>query len=179
MKLWDIRKLVNLEETKYQRNFRYTEIFYSELFNQFFDVTLIMNLFRTGFDYRYQRYPATQSRSHPSDSSITTYKGHAVLRTLIRCYFSPSYSTSQNYVYTGSADEHFYVYDIDGNLLVRCNAKATNYVEDGYANYENTVRDVSWHPYQPLMVRLYFPSFIFRYHLIGPHTQQDPLCFTN
>ena len=30
-----------------------------------------------------------------------TYRGHSVLRTLIRCHFSPRESTGQNYIYSG------------------------------------------------------------------------------
>jgi len=37
-------------------------------------------------------YP-TEARDlkHPLDQSVSTYKGHSVLRTLIRCYFSPAH----------------------------------------------------------------------------------------
>lgn len=31
---------------------------------------------------------------HPYDQSVATYKGHSVLRTLIRCYFSPEYRST-------------------------------------------------------------------------------------
>jgi hypothetical protein len=33
-----------------------------------------------------------------------TYRGHAVLRTLIRCYFSPVETTGGQYLYSGSHD---------------------------------------------------------------------------
>lgn len=37
-------------------------------------------------------YPShLRNRRHPNDQSVSTYRGHRVLRTLIRCYFSPSY----------------------------------------------------------------------------------------
>lgn len=37
-------------------------------------------------------YPAeARDLKHPSDQSVATYTGHSVLRTLIRCYFSPAY----------------------------------------------------------------------------------------
>lgn len=41
-----------------------------------------------------------------------TYRGHRVLSTLIRAYFSPAYTTGQKYVYTGSHDGCVYVYDV-------------------------------------------------------------------
>jgi WD repeat-containing protein 23 len=37
------------------------------------------------------------------DTSIMTYRGHTVLQTLIRCHFSPAFSTGQRYIYTGCA----------------------------------------------------------------------------
>ncbi|MFQ6625821.1 hypothetical protein Gotur_006441 [Gossypium turneri] len=45
------------------------------------------------WDYRWMDYPPqARNLKHPiSDQSIATYKGHSVLRTLIRCYFSPGY----------------------------------------------------------------------------------------
>ena len=43
------------------------------------------------FDYRYgAKYPkVNQQVRHASDSSVLTFKGHAVYSTLIRCQFSP------------------------------------------------------------------------------------------
>ena len=39
------------------------------------------------------------------------YIGHEVLRTLIRCHFSPAETTGQQYIYSGSSD---------GRIHVRC-----------------------------------------------------------
>ncbi|GER26515.1 transducin family protein / WD-40 repeat family protein, partial [Striga asiatica] len=48
------------------------------------------------WDYRWMDYPSqARNLKHPYDQSIATYKGHSVLRTLIRCYFSPEYSGAQ------------------------------------------------------------------------------------
>ncbi len=33
-----------------------------------------------------------------------SYRGHTVLRTLIRCHFSPAETTGSQYIYSGSAD---------------------------------------------------------------------------
>lgn len=38
-----------------------------------------------------------------------TYRGHAVLKTLIRCHFSPIATTDQRYVYSGSSDGKIHV----------------------------------------------------------------------
>lgn len=44
------------------------------------------------WDYRWDDYPGKdKGLRHPYDQSVMTYKGHQVLRTLIRCYFSPMY----------------------------------------------------------------------------------------
>lgn len=41
-----------------------------------------------------------------------TYRGHSVLNTLIRCRFSPAYSTGQRYIYTGCAAGRVVIYDL-------------------------------------------------------------------
>ena len=38
-----------------------------------------------------------------------TYRGHSVLRTLIRCHFSPAETTGSQYIYSGSADGKIHV----------------------------------------------------------------------
>jgi WD repeat-containing protein 23 len=38
-----------------------------------------------------------------------TYRGHSVLRTLIRCHFSPAETTGAQYLYSGSADGRVHV----------------------------------------------------------------------
>lgn len=55
------------------------------------------------FDYRNQEYPYSDTK-HPDDCSVMSYRGHSVLRTLIRCNFSPAETTGSRYIYSGSAD---------------------------------------------------------------------------
>lgn len=43
----------------------------------------------------------TDAISLPDDSSIMTYRGHRVKKTLIRAKFSPQETTGQRYIYTG------------------------------------------------------------------------------
>ncbi|XP_020275129.1 LEC14B protein-like isoform X3 [Asparagus officinalis] len=44
------------------------------------------------WDYRWMEYPPSAKQfKHPFDQCVATYRGHAVLRTLIRCYFSPAH----------------------------------------------------------------------------------------
>lgn len=93
------------------------------------------------WDYRWMEYPShLRNRRHPNDQSVMTYRGHRVLRTLIRCYFSPSYSTGQKYIYTGSADAHIYIYDVVTGAQV---AKLKY--------HDQIVRDCSWHPFNPML----------------------------
>lgn len=61
------------------------------------------------WDYRNMTYKKPRFASHPNDCSVMTYRGHAVLRTLIRCHFSPIATTGQNYIYSGSADGRIHV----------------------------------------------------------------------
>lgn len=93
------------------------------------------------WDYRWMEYPShLRNRKHPNDLSLSTYRGHRVLRTLIRCYFSPSYSTGQKYIYTGSADAHIYIYDMVTGARV---AKLKF--------HDQIIRDCSWHPFDPML----------------------------
>ncbi|XP_042061953.1 LEC14B protein-like isoform X2 [Salvia splendens] len=94
------------------------------------------------WDYRWMDYPSqARELKHPYDQSVATYKGHSVLRTLIRCYFSPEYSTGQKYIYTGSHDSCIYIYDLVTGAKV---AKLKH--------HKSTVRDCSWHPSYPMLV---------------------------
>jgi WD repeat-containing protein 23 len=78
---------------------------------------------------------------HPHDQSLATYQGHSVLRTLIRCYFSPAYSTGRKYIYTGSFDSNVYIYDVvSGSQVAKLNG------------HQKAIRDCSWHPIEPTLV---------------------------
>jgi len=57
----------------------------------------------------YGHYPRPKRAAHPYDCSVMTYRGHAVLRTLIRCHFSPAETTGGQYIYSGSADGKIHV----------------------------------------------------------------------
>lgn len=102
------------------------------------------------------------------DTSIITYFGHSVLKTLIRCRFSPAATTGQRYIYTGDSLGRlvskfqalhlfviqnyrlinkflffflFSVYDLlSGKVL--CQLKG----------HKECIRDVSWHPFHPHIV---------------------------
>ncbi|KAE8703531.1 LEC14B protein [Hibiscus syriacus] len=117
IKLWDIRKMSS--NTSCNLGFRNYE-----------------------WDYRWMDYPPqARDLKHPCDQSVATYKGHSVLRTLIRCYFSPEHSTGQKYIYTGSHDSRVYIYDVVTGAQVAV-----------LKHHTSPVRDCSWHPSYPMLV---------------------------
>eukprot|EP01080_Neovahlkampfia_damariscottae_P011497 gene11497-4661_t len=88
------------------------------------------------WDYRYQECPMKFSRNtNSNDISVNTYVGHRILQTLIRCDFSPSLTTDENFIYTGSQDGSIYIYD-----------KLTGRIIKKLCAHNNVVRDVCWHP---------------------------------
>ncbi|XXG83355.1 hypothetical protein AAC387_Pa10g1131 [Persea americana] len=137
-KLWDIRKMSSNSPSVQFRSYEW--------------------------DYRWGDYPSRARKlKHPCDQSLATYRGHSVLRTLIRCYFSPAYSTGQKYIYTGSHDGSIYIYDVVTGAQV---AKL---------EYHNsTVRDCSWHPYYPMLVSSSWDCKIVRWEFPGNGTVPVP-----
>lgn len=100
-----------------------------------------------------------------------TYTGHSVLRTLIRCHFSPLATTSQQYVYSGSSDGRVHIWSLDGQVAQVLDRQFTHPLKQretgdfsdpsdttlrqepkqGASRYVSTVRDVSWHPTEPVI----------------------------
>jgi len=130
-KLWDIRKMTAGNPSIKSRRFP-----------------------GNGWDYRWMEYPRTRKNvKHSNDQSLMTYRGHSVLCTLVRCYFSPSFSTGQKYIYTGSNDGSVYIYDVvSGNLV-----KKLDY-------HNSTVRDCSWHPLYPTIVSCSWDGVVAKWH---------------
>ncbi|KAF9547381.1 hypothetical protein EC957_008568 [Mortierella hygrophila] len=107
----------------------------------------------SGFDYRSDHYRGHKANKIPGDCSVMTFQGHQVLRTLIRCHFSPVHSTGQRYLYTGSADGKVAIYRMDGT---RVRTLDTSEAFQRYTQSERktpyVARDVSWHPYHPTIL---------------------------
>ena len=67
------------------------------------------------WDYRWMGYPARgRVVTHPHDGAVQTFRGHTVMGTLIRAYWSPLHTTGQRYIYTGSYDGMVHIYGARG-----------------------------------------------------------------
>ncbi|KAL1642844.1 hypothetical protein SLS61_009550 [Didymella pomorum] len=144
-KLWDLRKMMSKEKADRIDPHQYT----------------------TRFEYRSNAYDPADFRPHPHDCSLVTFRGHKVLKTLIRCHFSPPGSTDSRYVYSGSYDGSVYIWNLDATLAGKVNVlKATknsrprdpellaetyDYWGRNGGNWMTCVRDASWHPNAPLI----------------------------
>ncbi|KAA8498558.1 DDB1- and CUL4-associated factor 11 [Porphyridium purpureum] len=94
---------------------------------------------RRHFDYRWDMVDYASTPQHPNDSSLRTFRGHRVLQTLIRGYFTPPSMGSAHCV-LGSHDGSIHFYDIVSGETVQI-----------LSGHRNTVRDVSLHPSEPLL----------------------------
>lgn len=141
LRLWDLRMMCSNSE-------------YEAVKNQHYGVAR--------YDYRRMAYPAPRYTAHPKDCSVMTYRGHSVLRTLIRCHFSPAETTGSQYLYSGSADGRVHIWSLDGRIVqvldraktlpstfkpYECEPEETNVSRTG-----NCVRDVSWHSQEPVIM---------------------------
>ncbi|PPQ77004.1 hypothetical protein CVT25_014821 [Psilocybe cyanescens] len=114
------------------------------------------------FDYRYPYYPEPNYPAHPKDCSVMTFRGHSVLRTLIRCHFSPAESTGSQYIYSGSADGKIHIWSLDGRVvevLDRSRTLPASFSPSGREPESTSgmpanscVRDVSWHSQEPVIM---------------------------
>lgn len=110
------------------------------------------------FDYRVSEFPF-ESTTTRKDASLTTYRGHCVYDTLIRCHFSPVETTGEQYIYAGSCNNKGYIWSIDGSLVstvdgIKCDERVNNpeaeepLINDGYYS-RVIIRDLNWHPQKP------------------------------
>jgi WD repeat-containing protein 23 len=139
------------------------------------------------FDYRYPPYDTENHIPHPNDCSLVTFRGHAVLSTLIRCHFSPAGSTGARYIYTGSQDGKVYIYNLDGTqagspidvLSATRNSRpveSSGYGSYGYSDrssWDTIVRDCSWHPSAPLIAATSWNGWGHEYGTCTVHTWND------
>ncbi|OCH96414.1 WD40 repeat-like protein [Obba rivulosa] len=114
------------------------------------------------FDYRDEVYPKPRYKAHPKDCSVMQYTGHEVLRTLIRCHFSPAATTGQQYIYSGSSDGQIHIWSLDGRvaqvldrsqtLPMSFDATGPEFGRRSGTGRKVCVRDVSWHSEQPILM---------------------------
>ncbi|TFK41942.1 WD40-repeat-containing domain protein [Crucibulum laeve] len=141
LRLWDLRKMRSSLE-------------FDAVEDKFYGVS--------GFDYRYPHYPKPRYQAHPKDCSVMTYRGHSVLRTLIRCHFSPAETTGSQYLYSGSADGRIHIWSLDGRVVQVLDRAHTLPMSFDPSSPEpeptsglhssNCVRDVSWHSQEPVIM---------------------------
>ncbi|KAJ6541801.1 WD40-repeat-containing domain protein [Mycena capillaripes] len=140
LRLWDLRKMRTNQDLEAVQNHDYG----------------------TNYDYRYPHYPRPRYPAHPKDCSVMSYHGHSVLRTLIRCHFSPAETTGGQYIYSGSADGKIHIWSLDGQVVQVLDRAKTlpmsfdpSAAEPGKAYGQETnvcVRDVSWHSQEPVLM---------------------------
>lgn len=90
------------------------------------------------WDYRWQEVPRklySSKNKLDGDTSVMTYKGHVVIKTLVRCRFSPADTTGQRYIYTGCGVGRVVIYDT-----------LTGKIKRELSGHNACVRDVAWHP---------------------------------
>lgn len=115
------------------------------------------------WDYRWQPVPRKLRRSKlAGDSSVMTYRGHSVLHTLVRCYFSPVHTTGQRYIYSGCSTGTVVIYDaLTGKITSRL------------SGHRSAVRDVSWHPYQNEIVSTSWDGTLGLWRYKRPHDDDE------
>lgn len=144
MKLWDLRKMTQPDDFE----------------------KLNLSHYTTNFDYRFAPYEEDDYTPNPHDNSVVTFRGHSVLKTLIRCHFSPPTSSNSRYVYSGSEDGKVWIYNMDGTVKAKVdvhaatkNSRARTNEHVGYEyemgqsnqSWKTCVRDASWSPTAPVI----------------------------
>jgi len=132
------------------------------------------------FDYRWGSYDEHDWYQDEHDNSIVTFRGHKVLRTLIRCHFSPPGSTNSRYVYSGSENGKVYVWNMDATLAGTVDVfSATENTRPPHSQYDmmmgwddddvshstwkTCVRDASWHPNAPVIAGKFIHRIVFEF----------------
>ncbi|KAG8835599.1 hypothetical protein FRC17_002191 [Serendipita sp. 399] len=146
LKLWDLRKMAPFSK-------------FMEVRSEDYGIP--------DFDYRRDSYPKPDFEEHPHDCSVMSYRGHRVLRTLIRCNFSPAETTGSRYIYSGSSDGMIHIWALDGTLVQKIDRRNVHDIgadpsatEGPIINqstrrsggYPVVVRDVAWHPQEPVLM---------------------------
>uniref|UniRef100_A0A182QGS1 Uncharacterized protein n=1 Tax=Anopheles farauti TaxID=69004 RepID=A0A182QGS1_9DIPT len=92
------------------------------------------------WDYRWDEVPRryfNPSKPLRGDTSIMTYRGHKVQKSLIHAKFSPASTTGQRFIYTGCGTGRLIIYDV-----------LTGSIVEAIEGHQDIVRDVAWHPHR-------------------------------
>ncbi|GAB7359597.1 hypothetical protein MBLNU230_g6781t1 [Neophaeotheca triangularis] len=161
-KLWDLRKMISTDQGERINPQDYT----------------------TNFDYRFAPYDTDDHQPHPHDCSLVTFRGHRVLKTLIRCHFSPPGSTDSRYIYSGSHDGKVYIWNLDGTLkstidVLEATRDSRPRADErllgryGGGGWKTLVRDCSWHPSAPVMAATSWNGFDHGLGTLTVHSWND------
>lgn len=166
MKLWDIRRMVPTEKAD----------------------TVDSTIYGDPFDYRYDPPNKGKYYQHPDDCSLVTFRGHSVLKTLIRCHFSPPSSTDCRYVYSASEDGNVWIYNLDATVAGKVDVKqATRSTRRRRRSDEGSdeewdspprgqracVRDASWHPTAPIIAATSWNGYNMTQGTCSVHSWND------
>ncbi|KIW24160.1 uncharacterized protein PV07_09891 [Cladophialophora immunda] len=172
MKLWDLRKMISP--------------------NEFSKIDI--HSYTTNFDYRFSTYDEDDYVPNPKDCSVVTFRGHSVLKTLIRCHFSPPGSSNSRYVYSGSEDGKVYIWNMDGTLKSTVDVYAATrhtrprhdgsdgfggagygYELHGHHNsvWKTCVRDASWSPTAPVLAATSWNGWGMATGTVSVHSWND------
>ncbi|EDW74251.1 uncharacterized protein Dwil_GK21482 [Drosophila willistoni] len=123
----------------------------------------------TTWDYRWDRVPREFYNPHKAldgDTSIMTYRGHRVSKTLLRAKFSPLEQTGQRYIYTGCATGRIIIYDV-----------LTGKIKEAIEGHRNVIRDLDWHPVRSEIVSGSWDSHVhlnaFNRNMANNHSNQS------
>ncbi|XP_076337040.1 DDB1- and CUL4-associated factor 11-like isoform X3 [Tachypleus tridentatus] len=139
IKLWDMRAFSSSEAVKAARSFVSSH----------------------HWDYRWQNFPrklAAHRKKLRGDTSLMTYREHCVFKTLIRCHFSPEFTTGQRFIYTGCESGNVIIYDVLTGKIVKI-----------LSAHRGCVRDVSWHPYRQELVSISWDGTLRCWTYSGKH----------
>ncbi|GAB0098292.1 DDB1- and CUL4-associated factor 11 [Sergentomyia squamirostris] len=89
------------------------------------------------WDYRWNSVPTSYYKitELTGDTSVMSYRGHRVFKSLLRAKFSPVHTTGQRYIYTGCGTGYLVIYDVLTGEMVQA-----------LRGHSGIVRDVAWHP---------------------------------
>lgn len=112
------------------------------------------------WDYRWDEVPRrffNSVKPLQGDTSIMTYRGHKVQKSLIRAKFSPAQTTGQRYIYTGCGTGRLIIYDV-----------LTGAIVEAIEGHHDIVRDVAWHPHRMEIITCSWDHAVHRHTYCGP-----------